>query len=217
MYSVRNNASVKVLEKILECSIWLEEKTAELYYKIADRVGQRNIGQILRIIARQSESHAEMLNWILENILEKRKPTKINCVKIVGEVGKTTVDLIKDVENRETITNNDLCNLIGDLEFVENGIGEETYSRILLPLIKTTLKQTYQETITLEIAEEIIGTIVNEEKLHERLVTLISELTGCDVLANPSSGKSYRHQQALLSTYPGTGHNTRKAMDKSTP
>jgi rubrerythrin len=182
-----DHTAINIISNLLECSIWLEERTAELYFKIANRAEQRNTVQILKIIAHQSKSHAEMLNWILETLTEKRRSHEIDCMKTVGEVGELTVDMIKTVEEKHTMTHEDLCKLLEKLEFIENGIGEETYSRILLPLIKTTIKQAYPETSTIEVAEEMIETIINEEKLHEKLVTLIGEITGCDAQANPSS------------------------------
>jgi len=180
-------ASNRILGTILECSIWLEEETAKLYLKLSSRVEHKNTAQLLKIIGLQSRSHAEMLNWILETILEKRKLRETDCLKITGEVGEINVSIIRAIEEKDTITRKDLCNIIRKLEFIENGIGEETYSRILLPLLKTTMKQTYPANPALGIAEEIVETIINEEKLHEKLVTLISTINECDARANPSS------------------------------
>ncbi len=179
----------EVLAKVLKCSIWLEERTAELYFNISNRQDDQYTAHLLKIIAHQSKSHAEMLRWIMNNTLKNQQAEpSIDCIKMTGEVGETTVKAIKYVERLEQLTFQDLNEIIGKLEFIEKGIGEETYSRILLPLIKTTLEQTAPQQATLEIAKRMIQTIIREEELHENLVKTISQRTsGYDAQANPSS------------------------------
>ena len=180
---------IEVLAKILKCSIWLEERTAELYFKISSRLQDPYTSGLLRIIAHQSKSHAEMLKWIIDNTLRNRQEGQsIDCIKMTGEVGETTVEAIEYVERHQQLTLRDLNNIISKLEFIEKGVGEETYSRILLPLIKATLKQTHISQATLEIAQEMIKTMINEEELHENLVKTIKYKTsGYAARANPSS------------------------------
>ena len=166
---------IEVLAKILKCSIWLEERTAELYFKISSRLQDPYTSGLLRIIAHQSKSHAEMLKWIMINTVGNRdRPSRIDCLKMTGEVGKITYEIIKNIEKQERLELTDLNEIVSKLEFIEKGIGEETYSRILLPLIKTTLEQTITPQETLETAKEMIQTIIREEELHENLVRTIS-------------------------------------------
>ncbi len=188
--NTRNDADLEeVLAKVLKCSIWLEERTAELYFKISNRLDDQYTAHLLKIIAHQSKSHAEMLRWIMNNTLKNQQAgPSVDCIKMTGEVGETTVEAIEYVERREKLTLRDLNEIIGKLEFIEKGVGEETYSRILLPLIKTTLEQTGPQQATLEIAKRMIQTIIREEELHENLVKTISQRTsGYDARANPSS------------------------------
>ena len=175
--NTRNDTGPKeVLAKVLKCSIWLEEKTAELYFKISNRLDDQYTAHLLKIIAHQSKSHAEMLRWIINNTLKNQQAElSVPCLKMTGEVGKTTVEAIEYVERREKLTLRDLNEIIGKLEFIEKGVGEETYSRILLPLIKTTLEQTGPQQATLEIAKRMIQTIIREEELHENLVKTIRQ------------------------------------------
>ena len=191
--NTRNDADLEeVLAKVLKCSIWLEERTAELYFKISNRLDDQYTAHLLKIIAHQSKSHAEMLRWIMNNTLKNQKNQQaepsVPCIKMTGEVGETTVEAIEYVERREKLTLRDLNEIIGKLEFIEKGVGEETYSRILLPLIKTTLEQTGPQQATLEIAQKMIQTIIREEELHENLVKTIKQRTSeYDARANPSS------------------------------
>ncbi|MEB3758573.1 MAG: hypothetical protein GSR87_01745 [Desulfurococcales archaeon] len=179
----------EILAKVLKCSIWLEERTAELYFKISNRLDDQYTAHLLKIIAHQSKSHAEMLRWIMNNTLKNQQAEpSVPCIKMTGEVGETTVKAIEYVERREKLTLRDLNKIIGKLEFIEKGVGEETYSRILLPLIKTTLEQTGPQQATLEIAKRMIQTIIREEELHENLVKTIKQRTSeYDARANPSS------------------------------
>ena len=180
---------IEVLAKILKCSIWLEEKTAELYFKISKRLQDLYTSGLLRIIAHQSKSHAEMLKWIMINTVGNRnRSSRIDCLKMTGEVGEITYAIIKNIERRKQLELSDLNEILCKLEFIEKGIGEETYSKILLPLINATLEQTETPRATLEIAGEMIQTIIREEELHENLVKTIKQRTsGYDARANPSS------------------------------
>ena len=167
---------VEVLAKILKCSIWLEERTAELYFKISNRLENQYTAHLLKIIAHQSKSHAEMLKWIMNNTLrDQQAKTSIDCLKMTGEVGETTVEAIGYVERQKLLTLRDLNEIIDKLEFIERGIGEETYGRIILPLIKATLEQIETPRATLEIAVEMIQTMIREEELHENLVKTIKQ------------------------------------------
>jgi len=180
---------IEVLSKILKCSIWLEEKTAELYFKISKRLQDLYTSGLLRIIAHQSKSHAEMLKWIMINTVGNRnRSSRIDCMKMTGEVGEITYAIIKNIERRKQLELSDLNEILCKLEFIEKGIGEETYSKILLPLINATLEQTETPRATLEIAGEMIQTIIREEELHESLVKTIKQRTSeYDARANPSS------------------------------
>ena len=171
---LETSTPIEVLAKILECSILMEERTAELYFKISNRLQDPYTSGLLRIIAHQSKSHAEILKWIMNNTVGNQGRTSgVDCLKMTGEVGGITIEAIEYVERQEQLTLQDLNDIIGKLEFIEKGIGEETYSRILLPLTKTTLEQTITQQETLEIAQKMIQTIIREEELHENLVKTI--------------------------------------------
>ncbi len=173
----------KEIGEIIRCSIWLEELTVMLYEKLSEKTQEPYISSLLLLIAKQSKSHAEALRS-LRSLLGFRYEDRTDlsdCAKLIGEPAKSTMNLIKELDKIEIITGENYGEIVKKLEFIEGAVGEETYTKLLIPALKniilecSTIDRKNKELLDSlwELYKMILDIIVEEEKLHEEIVKTI--------------------------------------------
>ncbi len=166
---------------ILKCSVWLEEKTARLYSLLSEKIEDKYVSGLMKVVSKQSETHALMLKTILVSIVPKGrdKVSTENCVGITGEAGKATVELIDWIMGLDIIDREKYTAIVERLAFIENSIGEETYQKMLIPLVKTVLSEISTGTYTRIIDylnTKMLNIIALEEELHENIALYSKDL-----------------------------------------
>ncbi|MCD6324085.1 MAG: hypothetical protein J7L55_03140 [Desulfurococcales archaeon] len=189
MLEVREDLSLeeglKVLEELLRCSVWLEERTADLYDSISSRMRVDEAASIMKVIAAQSRAHAETMRALMK--LLKVDDGALNeevCLKLTKPVGPVTKKLLEDVDVLRAVGSKEFGEVLEDLRFLESGIGEETYMRVLQPLLKSVLIELKKDVLSRcaawdvkeLIVNELIKDVVRQEALHELLVRKASKV-----------------------------------------
>ncbi len=169
-----------LLESILRCSKWLEVRTAKLYRVLSSRVVDEEAAALMKVIAYQSWSHAKTMEALMRlfGIQDLEVPNEV-CEELMKPVGPKTTKLIRQLMRVKKITPDKYDQLVRELSFLEYGVGEEAYNRILLPLLKEVLKDFIigKETrkgnewvMKSKIIDALVNDIVRQEELHDFLV-----------------------------------------------
>lgn len=162
------------LEAALSCLAWFEERTAGLYGLIASRVKDRPISYLLRVLQHQSLSHRDIVMFIMGVLgMPEMIGGRAVCGPLIGPVAEATEELIKELESgpRE-LGPEELKAIFKELEFIESSAGEETYVKIMAPLIKAVIDATKEEWKAKAVGH-LLEEVVREERFHETLVAEI--------------------------------------------
>ncbi|MCC6045453.1 MAG: hypothetical protein LM572_01560 [Ignisphaera sp.] len=158
------NINVEILKKILNCSIALEEKLSKVYLSLAKKVSELSAKVLLEIIAFESEKHALILREIA-NLLNLALQS-IDCREFLGALYIDLERVEYELHKKESLGLEELAKLLESLIIIENFAGEETYHKLLLPLIKDFISRDYFITM-------LIDKIVSDEKFHEKAIESI--------------------------------------------
>ncbi len=165
------------LAMLIRCSEWLERLTAEFYGLLAQKVKSGYVSALMRVISAQSTAHAEAMDTVLKllGIEDVLSSDEVNCVELTKPVGEATLELMNAVKRSSEINALDYQEILGKLKFLEVGIGEETYHRILQPMLRLLIDNSGNtDNCSLElrsrIASELLDDVARQEELHEKLV-----------------------------------------------
>jgi len=114
------------------CSIALESLVSELLslYSEKLRASRRGASVLLKVVSIESEKHAEIIDLLAKELdlyVEYE-----DCRSLVGEPWRAVEDLLATLKSGVEIEPKEF---LKRLAWVERAVGEETYHRVLLPLI----------------------------------------------------------------------------------
>jgi len=161
------------LGKILQCSRLLERSVAEAYEHIAQFVGDKIIGGLLRYVARDSFKHAECFGLMAELFSQDIGVCAEDCVKIWGESWLATVKDAKKICEKAEIGPADLKSLINGLERIE-GLAAEEYLTILHAKLIEWMAES--ENANLALLRTVLNWIVEDEERHKKILKIIGDL-----------------------------------------
>lgn len=152
------------------CIAQFEMLTASLYERAARAVSDKSasISLILHLISMESRTHSHIMGELARRL--GLRETSYNCKDIIGEPWRRIETLVSNLDFGEGAS---LSQLLKELEFVEGFVGEETYTKVVLPLLKDMLSDRGVDLV--EVANIVIDKIVQDEKCHERLVARVRE------------------------------------------
>ncbi|MEM2077860.1 MAG: hypothetical protein QXH45_01145 [Thermosphaera sp.] len=150
-------------DSIVYCIAQFEMFTASFYEKLSQRVSDESVSLILQLISMDSRTHSQIFVELARRLGFLEPPG--NCREIVGEPWRRVESLTSRLDVAIEIS---LPEYLKDLELVENFVGEETFTRIILPLLKDALSE--RDAGLAEATSLIINKIIEDEKHHEKLV-----------------------------------------------
>lgn len=175
MNKLKNNNDSPGLRGLL-CSLSLyENKTAQIYKQIADKVDVPLIKSLLLEISLDSLKHHHLLKGVADSMPkangEKECPLRIN--NEWNKIESYLADLLK----KERIAEIDLPELSEKLTLFESVMGEE-YDIFIqiksLELFAKEIKNKYN--VTLENVEDIFNGIIDDEQHHREILATIKDL-----------------------------------------
>ncbi len=162
------------LEATLGCLAWFEERTARLYDLMASKVSDKPISHLLRVLQHQSLSHKDIILFVMGVLgMPEAIGGKGICGPFIGPVAEITEKLIEEFKKNGTeLRPQELQKIFEKLEFIESAAGEETYVKIMTPLVKAVIDTTKEEWKRKAVGY-LLEEIIREEKFHESLVAEI--------------------------------------------
>lgn len=161
-----------LVRKTFYCSYRLEKLVAELLNKYSEKIKNFNkeINIILKIIAIESLKHAEFINFLSEyyNLYEEID----NCSQVVGEPWIVVQELLELIDRVENI---DLKMFLEKQSWLEKTVGEESYHKLLMPLLREAIQNNCIDYHEADIVKEVLDKIVVDEKWHEHVLKILLE------------------------------------------
>jgi hypothetical protein len=154
--------------KLLYCSIELERRVASLYRELASVVeGKDKFASILlKQIGLESGVHSEILRS-LSMALGAYEETG-DCPAVIGEAWRRVEEAYSKIKQGKGA---EAESVLKDLVILEGFVGEETYHKLLLPLLSKLL----QDEAPVDLAKLSIEKIIQDEAFHEKAVKRITE------------------------------------------
>jgi hypothetical protein len=154
--------------KLLYCSIELERRIASLYQELASVVeGKDKFASILlKQMGLESSVHSEILRS-LSMALGAYEETG-DCTAVIGEAWRRVEEAYSKIKQGKVA---EAKSVLKDLVLLEGFVGEETYHKLLLPLLSKLL----QDEAPVDLAKLSIEKIVQDEAFHEKAVKKIAE------------------------------------------
>jgi rubrerythrin len=157
----------ELVRKHLYCSASLERLVAKalklcgVKLRSVDRYAQL----VLTLIAIESERHAEIFEVLAKELNLSKEYS--DCREFVGEPWRAVETMIEELKSGREV---DYSKLLEKQRWLEEAVGEETYHKILLPLLPGLANEQCVESRASEALKEILDKIVWDEKYHEKAV-----------------------------------------------
>jgi rubrerythrin len=163
----------KDLARFLQCSSILEARVAKAYKHLADRVKNTTAKFLLQHIIYDTFKHSDMLRGI-GNTVARLKVNAEDCEGIWGEVWKALIeDSIRELSQKNKITNREFASHIDAMKKLESYFAEEYLTTLHARTIKLIAQQHH---IDLSSYTTILEWIVEDEKRHEQILTMINNI-----------------------------------------
>lgn len=153
---------LKTLAIVVKCVQEVEELTSNFYDKLSAKLNDRSKSLPLKWISIESNSHAMLMRSIYE--LLGVEISEVDCSKLVGTPWRILEELMSSIE----LGGFDILNVFNRLEFVEGFIGEETYNKLLIAMLRKLMVNEFGG-----VLDEILSEVVDEEKYHESIIKLL--------------------------------------------
>jgi rubrerythrin len=98
---MEQNRNIRTIAKFLYCSSILEEKVANAYKSLTEKVKNPLIRNLLLYISTDGLKHSIILRAMSENLVEKIKVEEEECKIILGNLWKRLIMLAEEETLRE--------------------------------------------------------------------------------------------------------------------
>lgn len=163
---------VSIVSKSMYCSYMMEKMVADALAKYAELIKPRSvpISIILYTIALESKRHAELLEFLAKqfNLFEET-----NCEQFVGEPWSRVKYVLDRISVGEEM---DFRSFVETQIWIESCVGEETYHKILIPLLIECAKIGCLSEDTAKALEAVLRKLVDDEKWHEEMLLKLAEI-----------------------------------------
>jgi rubrerythrin len=203
---VNLNKAGKNIVVLICCSSILEEKTAILYKRIAEKVQLPLVKSFLFHIAHDSEKHSAIFRGIGESIGALSKEPK-DCRKKLGQIWQVTENLTREIVSKPKISEKEMTWLTERLVPIESFMGEEYYILVqakTFEFLTKEIRQVYG--VNLQSLKHILQKVIKDEEEHMRLLATIKEMLVKRELKRQHNDPEVRYQSpdAWIRSIPST-------------
>ncbi|QOR94874.1 hypothetical protein IMZ38_02860 [Thermosphaera chiliense] len=155
-----------MIGKLIYCSVELERKVASLYQELASLAesGEQFASLLLKQIGLESMVHSEVLRSLGVSLGLYEETGE--CQTLIGDVWSRVEEAYSKIKQPGKA---DVRGVLKELVSLEGFVGEETYHRLLLPLLEKVL----QDRDSLRLAKLVLEKIIQDEGFHEKAVNSI--------------------------------------------
>lgn len=157
----------------------LEQMVADLFITYTDSIYDSNdrLGvtrMVLSVLAMESKNHAAYIDLIARqhNLFDES-----DCTQIIGKPWILIQKLLKELSEGKKIN---LKEFIEKQAWIEKAVSEETYHKLLLPLISEGVRMDCIDRMNAPVIETILNKIANDEVWHEKLLQLLLNISSTD-------------------------------------
>lgn len=165
-----------LIRKNLYCCYRLELLVSDLLSLYAEKLDDsepqmRKAKIILKAVAIESTKHAAFIELLTRFF--RIHEESIECREVVGEPWIVIQKLLNDIVNGMHI---DLKEFVDKQRWIEETVGEESYHKLLIPLLSEAIKEGCVDEYSASAIESILNKIVVDEEWHEKAInTIISK------------------------------------------
>lgn len=127
--------------------------------------GMREAKVVLLFLAIESEKHAEIIDLLVKSF-DLRVEVDA-CEHVIGEPWRVLQNLFVQISSGVSI---DLNDFVEKQMWVERAVGEETYHRLLMPLISRGLRLGCLDEHSANVASTILDKLTLDEEWHEKII-----------------------------------------------
>jgi rubrerythrin len=183
----------KDLARFLQCSSILEERVANAYKHLADRVENNTVKFLLQYIMHDTSKHSEVLRGI-SSTMARLEVNAEDCERTWGKVWKALVtDSIQELSETNKVTNKELASRIDAMKNLESYFAEEYLTTLHTRTVKLIAQQ---QDIDLGNCNTVLEWIVEDEKRHEQTLAMIRNIITDQRKPNLTKQNSHRLQPA---------------------
>lgn len=160
------------IRRNLYCSYMLEQMVANLFTAYIDSIDGSNNGLgvakiVLSVLAIESKNHATYIDLMARhyNLFDEAE-----CTQLIGRPWTLMQELLSELSEGRKMN---LKEFIEKQAWIERAVGEETYHKLLLPLINEGVGMGCIDKINASVIESILSKIASDEVWHEKLLQLL--------------------------------------------
>jgi len=177
---------VETIAKFLYCSSVLEEKVANAYRSLAERVEDQLVKSLLLYVSTDSLKHSTILRAIGEGLIKNLGVEVEDCENILGEIWRKLVMLAgEETLKEEKVESAELVSLADKIAEFESFVGEEYLTTLHLKVVSLMADELK---VDLGDLKDILGWIAEDEERHEKIVTMIG-----NIISKRKNGKHNLH------------------------
>ena len=155
---------VKTVAKFLYCSSVLEEKVADAYRSLAERVEDPLVKSLLLYVSTDSLKHSIILRAVSEGFGKDLKMSVKDCESMMGEIWrKLTLLAEEEISKRGRAESVELASLADRMAKFESFVGEEYLTTLHLKIVSLIADELK---INLGDLKSILEWIIEDEKRH---------------------------------------------------
>jgi rubrerythrin len=168
---MEQNRNIRTIAKFLYCSSILEEKVANAYKSLTEKVKNPLIRNLLLYISTDGLKHSIILRAMSENLVEKIKVEEEECKIILGNLWKRLIMLAEEETlKRERIEDEELISLADKMASFEDFVGEEYLVNLHLKVLRLMARELK---VDLKGLEDILEWTIEDERRHELILMMI--------------------------------------------
>lgn len=166
--------NVETIAKFLYCSSVLEENVAHAYRSLAERVEDPLVKSLVLYVSTDSLKHSIILRAIGESLTKNSEVAVEDCGNILGEIWRKLTMLAKEERlKKEKVEGAELISLADKMAEFESFAGEEHLIGLHLKVVSLMADKSR---VDLGDLKNILEWIVEDEKRHEKIVTMIKNI-----------------------------------------
>jgi rubrerythrin len=169
---------VETIAKFLYCSSVVEEKVADAYKSLAERVEDPMVKSLLLYVSTDSLKHSIILKAMGNGLIENLKLKAEDCENVLGETWrKLTMLAEEEVLKEEKVGSAELSSLVDKMAELESFVGEEYLTTLHLKIVSLMAEELK---VNLGDLKGLLEWIVEDEERHEKILTMLRNMVSKD-------------------------------------
>ncbi|HEY4675079.1 MAG TPA: hypothetical protein VIH48_03385 [Candidatus Bathyarchaeia archaeon] len=179
---------------MLFCSSILEEKTAALYLKVADKARPPLVKSFFLHIAYDSKKHSTIFKGLSESVAKPSTKPK-ECKKRLGQIWRITETLTQEIMSKQRMPEEKMTHLVERLATLEIAMAEEYYTLVQAKTLSFMIKEIKQiYNVNFGKVRHILNAVIRDEERHQMLLATIKKILAKERLKQEDNSPKVKYQ-----------------------